>query len=63
MDLTNLVQEEVAVVHQEMANALNAVDPHREYENFIQQNRYSLTPSHSSFRPLLKDIPEHILSQ
>ncbi|XP_023669951.1 tyrosine-protein kinase Fes/Fps [Paramormyrops kingsleyae] len=39
LDLTGIVQEEVAVVHQEMANALNAVDPYREYDNFIQQNR------------------------
>ncbi|KAI1889766.1 hypothetical protein AGOR_G00166310 [Albula goreensis] len=36
---SSLVQEEVVSVHQEMANALKAIEPKMEYENFIQQNR------------------------
>ncbi|KAK3562109.1 hypothetical protein QTP86_030116 [Hemibagrus guttatus] len=38
-DLSSLLQEEVVCVHNEMANALKAIEPHREYESFIQQNR------------------------
>ncbi|KAG7468165.1 hypothetical protein MATL_G00139880 [Megalops atlanticus] len=38
-DLTSLVQEEVMSVHREMDKAIKAIEPHREYESFIQQNR------------------------
>uniref|UniRef100_A0A8C9TX50 Tyrosine-protein kinase n=1 Tax=Scleropages formosus TaxID=113540 RepID=A0A8C9TX50_SCLFO len=38
-DISSLVHEEVVAVHQEMAVALKAVEPHKEYENFVQQNR------------------------
>ncbi|KAJ8412961.1 hypothetical protein AAFF_G00105430 [Aldrovandia affinis] len=38
-DLSSLVQEEVVSVHREMADTLKAIEPHREYESFIQQNR------------------------
>ncbi|XP_061102857.1 tyrosine-protein kinase Fes/Fps [Conger conger] len=38
-DLSSLVQEEVVSVHREMSDALKAIEPHREYESFIQQNR------------------------
>jgi len=39
-DLSNLLHDEVVSVHTEMANALKAIQPHKEYESFIQQNRY-----------------------
>ncbi|XP_056607029.1 tyrosine-protein kinase Fes/Fps isoform X2 [Triplophysa dalaica] len=38
-DLSSLVHHEVVSVHTEMADALKVIQPHREYENFIQQNR------------------------
>ncbi|TSL68173.1 Tyrosine-protein kinase Fes/Fps [Bagarius yarrelli] len=38
-DLSSLLQDEVVCVHNEIANALKAIEPHREYESFIQQNR------------------------
>ncbi|XP_035273383.1 tyrosine-protein kinase Fes/Fps [Anguilla anguilla] len=38
-DLSSLVQEEVVSVHRKMADAIKAIEPHREYESFIQQNR------------------------
>ncbi|KAG1959515.1 tyrosine-protein kinase Fes/Fps isoform X2 [Pimephales promelas] len=38
-DLSNLLHDEVVSVHTEMANALKAIQPHKEYESFIQQNR------------------------
>ncbi|MGH0137080.1 UNVERIFIED_CONTAM: hypothetical protein FKN15_007663, partial [Acipenser sinensis] len=38
-DLTSLVQEEVLLVHQEIVHAVKAIEPQREYESFIQQNR------------------------
>uniref|UniRef100_A0A673LER6 Tyrosine-protein kinase n=1 Tax=Sinocyclocheilus rhinocerous TaxID=307959 RepID=A0A673LER6_9TELE len=41
-DLSSLLHDEVVSVHAEMANALKAIQPQTEYENFIQQNRYIL---------------------
>lgn len=38
-DLSSLLQDEVVCVHNEMTNALKAIEAHREYESFIQQNR------------------------
>ncbi|XP_052417407.1 tyrosine-protein kinase Fes/Fps isoform X1 [Carassius gibelio] len=38
-DLSSVLQDEVVSVHTEMANALKAIQPKTEYENFIQQNR------------------------
>ncbi|XP_060740507.1 tyrosine-protein kinase Fes/Fps isoform X1 [Tachysurus vachellii] len=38
-DLSSLLQDEVVCVHNEMTNALKAIEPYREYESFIQQNR------------------------
>ncbi|XP_051577816.1 tyrosine-protein kinase Fes/Fps-like isoform X2 [Myxocyprinus asiaticus] len=38
-DLSSLLHDEVVNVHTEMANALKAIQPHKEYESFIQQNR------------------------
>ncbi|KAJ7986180.1 hypothetical protein DPEC_G00348100 [Dallia pectoralis] len=38
-DMSSLLHQEVLSVHQEMSNALKVIEPHREYDNFIQQNR------------------------
>ncbi|XP_026071971.1 tyrosine-protein kinase Fes/Fps-like isoform X3 [Carassius auratus] len=38
-DLSSFLHDEVVSVHTEMANALKAIQPQTEYENFIQQNR------------------------
>ncbi|XP_022061629.1 tyrosine-protein kinase Fes/Fps isoform X1 [Acanthochromis polyacanthus] len=38
-DISTLVHHEVKVIHREMSSALTAIDPHREYESFIHQNR------------------------
>uniref|UniRef100_A0AAR2ILR1 Tyrosine-protein kinase n=1 Tax=Pygocentrus nattereri TaxID=42514 RepID=A0AAR2ILR1_PYGNA len=41
-DLSSLLQDEVVCVHKEMAKALKNIEPHREYESFIQQNSHSV---------------------
>uniref|UniRef100_A0A673ZA94 Tyrosine-protein kinase n=1 Tax=Salmo trutta TaxID=8032 RepID=A0A673ZA94_SALTR len=38
-DMSSMLQQEVVSVHEEMSAALMAIEPHREYESFIQQNR------------------------
>ncbi|XP_051947494.1 tyrosine-protein kinase Fes/Fps-like isoform X1 [Xyrauchen texanus] len=38
-DLSSLSQDAVMSVHTEMDHALKAIQPHKEYESFIQQNR------------------------
>ncbi|CAI5645650.1 tyrosine-protein kinase Fes/Fps isoform X3 [Oreochromis niloticus] len=38
-DICTLLHHEVVRLHREMASALTAIDPHREYESFIHQNR------------------------
>uniref|UniRef100_A0A3P9C4Z6 Tyrosine-protein kinase n=1 Tax=Maylandia zebra TaxID=106582 RepID=A0A3P9C4Z6_9CICH len=38
-DICTLLHHEVVRIHREMASALTAIDPHREYESFIHQNR------------------------
>ncbi|XP_030620967.1 tyrosine-protein kinase Fes/Fps [Chanos chanos] len=38
-DISSLVHDEVMSVHIEMSNALKSIEPHREYDSFIQQNR------------------------
>uniref|UniRef100_A0A673JRC7 Tyrosine-protein kinase n=1 Tax=Sinocyclocheilus rhinocerous TaxID=307959 RepID=A0A673JRC7_9TELE len=43
-DLSSVLHDEVVSVHTEMANALKAIQPQREYENFIQLNRYISSP-------------------
>uniref|UniRef100_A0A669C5J5 Tyrosine-protein kinase n=1 Tax=Oreochromis niloticus TaxID=8128 RepID=A0A669C5J5_ORENI len=40
-DICTLLHHEVVRLHREMASALTAIDPHREYESFIHQNRYA----------------------
>ncbi|KAM6303748.1 LOW QUALITY PROTEIN: tyrosine-protein kinase Fes/Fps [Podargus strigoides] len=39
--ISSLVQENVLAVHQEMAVAIQAIDPDTEYSGFIQSHRYS----------------------
>uniref|UniRef100_A0A8C1PSB9 Tyrosine-protein kinase n=1 Tax=Cyprinus carpio TaxID=7962 RepID=A0A8C1PSB9_CYPCA len=59
-DLSSLLHDEVVSVHAEMANALKAIQPQTEYENFIQQNRYILVPFPFSdfprFSPLFMNV-------
>ncbi|XP_055088557.1 tyrosine-protein kinase Fes/Fps [Periophthalmus magnuspinnatus] len=38
-DISTLLHHEVVRIHEEMCSALTAIDPHSEYESFIQQNR------------------------
>ncbi|KAF7656456.1 hypothetical protein LDENG_00041140 [Lucifuga dentata] len=38
-DISTLLHHEVLHIHGEMSSALTAIDPHREYESFIHQNR------------------------
>ncbi|XP_034535439.1 tyrosine-protein kinase Fes/Fps [Notolabrus celidotus] len=38
-DISSLLHHEVVKIHREMSTALTAIDPYKEYENFIQQNR------------------------
>uniref|UniRef100_A0AAQ6AJG7 Tyrosine-protein kinase n=1 Tax=Amphiprion ocellaris TaxID=80972 RepID=A0AAQ6AJG7_AMPOC len=38
-DISTLIHHEVMEIHREMSSALTAIDPHREYESFIHQNR------------------------
>ncbi|XP_044059106.1 tyrosine-protein kinase Fes/Fps isoform X2 [Siniperca chuatsi] len=38
-DISTLLHHEVVRIHREMSSALMAIDPHREYESFIHQNR------------------------
>uniref|UniRef100_A0A8C1AKC0 Tyrosine-protein kinase n=1 Tax=Cyprinus carpio carpio TaxID=630221 RepID=A0A8C1AKC0_CYPCA len=60
-DLSSLLHDEVVSVHAEMANALKAIQPQTEYENFIQQNRYILVPfpfvpNFPRFSPLFMNV-------
>ncbi|XP_070712303.1 tyrosine-protein kinase Fes/Fps isoform X2 [Pempheris klunzingeri] len=38
-DISTLLHHEVVKIHREVSSAVTAIDPHREYESFIQQNR------------------------
>lgn len=38
-DMSTLLNQEVMSIHREMSAALKSIDPQREYESFIQQNR------------------------
>ncbi|XP_029282113.1 tyrosine-protein kinase Fes/Fps isoform X3 [Cottoperca gobio] len=38
-DISTLLHHEVVQIHREISSALTAIDPNREYESFIQQNR------------------------
>ncbi|XP_010767679.1 tyrosine-protein kinase Fes/Fps-like [Notothenia coriiceps] len=59
-DISSLLHHEVVQIHQEMSSALTAIDPHREYESFIQQNRsVGETPACAEFDcSLLEDTEE-----
>ncbi|NXS71202.1 FES kinase, partial [Pandion haliaetus] len=41
--ISSLVQEDVLAVHQEIASAIQAIEPATEYSGFIQSHRYSPT--------------------
>ncbi|KAK4821476.1 hypothetical protein QYF61_020690 [Mycteria americana] len=41
--ISSLVQEDVLAVHQEIASAIQAIDPATEYSGFIQSHRYGPT--------------------
>uniref|UniRef100_A0A4W4G9P8 Tyrosine-protein kinase n=1 Tax=Electrophorus electricus TaxID=8005 RepID=A0A4W4G9P8_ELEEL len=63
-DLSSLLQEEVGQVHNEMAKALKAIEPHREYESFIQQNRSRTeVPSCVQFDSSLLDDVELLMPE
>ncbi|KAM8974441.1 tyrosine-protein kinase Fes/Fps isoform 2-T2 [Pelodytes ibericus] len=59
-EITSLVQEEVACVHGEIHNAITAISPVREYDNFIQSNRSvtNLPPMVSFDTSLLEDTDD-----
>uniref|UniRef100_A0A673ANW6 Tyrosine-protein kinase n=1 Tax=Sphaeramia orbicularis TaxID=375764 RepID=A0A673ANW6_9TELE len=38
-DISTLLHHEVVQIHREISSALTVIDPHREYDSFIQQNR------------------------
>ncbi|KAM6979602.1 tyrosine-protein kinase Fes/Fps [Aplochiton taeniatus] len=38
-EMSSLLHQEVVCIHQEMSSALEAIQPDKEYESFIQQNR------------------------
>uniref|UniRef100_UPI0037E9905B tyrosine-protein kinase Fes/Fps n=1 Tax=Semicossyphus pulcher TaxID=241346 RepID=UPI0037E9905B len=38
-DISTLLHHEVVRIHREMSSALTAIDPYKEYESFIHQNR------------------------
>ncbi|NXH66358.1 FES kinase, partial [Hydrobates tethys] len=39
--ISSLVQEDVVAIHQEIAGAVQAIDPATEYNSFVQSHRYS----------------------
>lgn len=38
--ISSLVQEDMLAIHQEIAGAIQAIDPDTEYSGFIQSHRY-----------------------
>lgn len=46
--ISSLVQEDVLAVHQEIAGAIQAINPATEYSSFIQSHRYSCTAAASA---------------
>ncbi|XP_072880871.1 tyrosine-protein kinase Fes/Fps [Hemitrygon akajei] len=59
-ELTSLVQDEVVAVHREISNAIEAIDPLREYDSFIEQNRTvtELPPIVTFDSSLLEDLDD-----
>ncbi|XP_077327347.1 tyrosine-protein kinase Fes/Fps isoform X1 [Lithobates pipiens] len=56
-EITSLVQEEIAAVHREIINAISSINPSKEYEDFTQMNRstVSLPPVVSFDTSLLEE--------
>ncbi|XP_040198419.1 tyrosine-protein kinase Fes/Fps [Rana temporaria] len=56
-EITSLVQEEIAAVHREIISAISSINPTKEYEDFIQMNRstVSLPPVVSFDTSLLEE--------
>uniref|UniRef100_A0A8C3GC17 Tyrosine-protein kinase n=1 Tax=Cyclopterus lumpus TaxID=8103 RepID=A0A8C3GC17_CYCLU len=59
-DISTFLHHEVVQIHREISSALTAIDPHREYESFIQQNRsVGETPACAEFDcSLLEDTEQ-----
>ncbi|XP_054071356.1 tyrosine-protein kinase Fes/Fps isoform X1 [Rissa tridactyla] len=59
--ISSLVQEDVLAVHQEIAGAIQAIDPDTEYSGFIQSHRYgSEVPPAVSFDESLLEETESL---
>ncbi|XP_063737560.1 tyrosine-protein kinase Fes/Fps isoform X2 [Eleginops maclovinus] len=62
-DISTLLHHEVVQIHREMSSALTAIDPDREYESFIQQNRsVGETPTCAEFDCSLMEDTEQLKS-
>ncbi|XP_039933148.1 tyrosine-protein kinase Fes/Fps isoform X5 [Hirundo rustica] len=60
--ISSLVQEDMLAVHQEIASAIQAIDPATEYSNFIQNHQYeSEVPPPVSFDESLLEDTENLL--
>uniref|UniRef100_A0A7N6B9W7 Tyrosine-protein kinase n=1 Tax=Anabas testudineus TaxID=64144 RepID=A0A7N6B9W7_ANATE len=60
-DLSTLLHHEVVRIHREMSSAVLAIDPHREYESFIHQNRsVGEIPACAEFDCSLLEDAEHL---
>ncbi|XP_037614857.1 tyrosine-protein kinase Fes/Fps isoform X2 [Sebastes umbrosus] len=60
-DISTLLHHEVVRIHREISTALTAIDPPREYESFIQQNRsVGETPACAEFDCSLLEDTEHL---
>nr|XP_032650168.1 tyrosine-protein kinase Fes/Fps-like [Chelonoidis abingdonii] len=60
-EVSSLVQEEVGSVHQEIAHAIQAIDPATEYDSFLQQQRcVSKIPPRVTFDESLLEESENL---
>ncbi|NXA23231.1 FES kinase, partial [Ibidorhyncha struthersii] len=60
--ISSLVQEDVLAVHQEIAGAIQAIDPNTEYSSFVQSHRYgSEVPPAVSFDESLLEETESLV--
>ncbi|KAM6388171.1 tyrosine-protein kinase Fes/Fps isoform 2-T2 [Pluvialis apricaria] len=60
--ISSLVQEDVLAVHQEIAGAIQAIDPDTEYSGFVQSHRYgSEVPQAVSFDESLLEETESLV--
>ncbi|KAI1235312.1 Tyrosine-protein kinase transforming protein Fps [Lamprotornis superbus] len=60
--ISSLVQEDVLAVHQEIASAIQAIDPATEYSSFIQSHQYeSEVPPTVSFDESLLEDTENLV--